>query len=77
MKTIQVVLDLPTLRAADREAKRGRVNRSAFIRAAIKHYVRAARLRELEERDRRGYERVPVEAGEFDVWEKASVWPED
>jgi metal-responsive CopG/Arc/MetJ family transcriptional regulator len=73
--TIQVVLDDGTLRSADKAAKRARVNRSAFIRAAIRHYLRAERVRELEERHRRGYELHPVEPGEFDVFDRELSWP--
>jgi metal-responsive CopG/Arc/MetJ family transcriptional regulator len=75
MRTIQVVLDERTLRAADRAAKRVRVNRSALIRAAINHYLRDERARELERRHKSGYERLPVEPGEFDVFDRELVWP--
>jgi metal-responsive CopG/Arc/MetJ family transcriptional regulator len=75
MTTIQVVLDDETLRAADRAAKRARVNRSALIRDAIRLYVRAQRTRELEERHRRGYEQHPVQTGEFDVFDRELAWP--
>lgn len=76
MATIQVVLDEPTLRAADRAAKRAKINRSALIRTAIQHYVRAERIRALEAKHRRGYERRPVAPAEFDVFDRELSWPE-
>jgi metal-responsive CopG/Arc/MetJ family transcriptional regulator len=36
METIQVVLDSKLLRAADRAARRSRLNRSALVRAALR-----------------------------------------
>ena len=76
MKTIQIVLDEGALRAADREAKRAGLNRSALFRKALAYYVRRRRLIELEEQHRRGYEKRPAEPGEFDVWDRVSAWPE-
>lgn len=76
-KTIQVVVDEKTLRDADREAKREKVNRSELIRRAIAHYVADKQRRLLEERHRRGYERTPVEPGEMLTWREEHGWPED
>jgi metal-responsive CopG/Arc/MetJ family transcriptional regulator len=76
-KIIQVVMDEETLRQADREAKRARVNRSELIRRAVAHYAAARRRRALEERHRAGYERTPVEPGELDVFAEEQAWPED
>ena len=76
VKTIQIVLDEDTLRAADREARRSRINRSALFRQALGYYLRRRRLIELEERHRRGYETHPIEAGEFDAWDRVLTWPE-
>jgi len=76
MKTIQIVLDESALRAADREARRAKLNRSALFRKALAYYLRRRRIIELEERQRRGYERAPVKPGEFDAWDKVLAWPE-
>ena len=75
MQTIQVVLEEQLLRAADRAARRIKVNRSALIREALREHLRRLRSRELERRDREGYERHPDT--EFAGWEKAAAWPED
>jgi metal-responsive CopG/Arc/MetJ family transcriptional regulator len=77
MKTIQIVVEEDLLRAADRVARRAKVNRSMLFRAALRDYLRRKRIEGLEERHRRAYERFPEQPGEFDVWDKVLSWPED
>ena len=76
MKAVQIVLDDRTLRTADREARRAKVNRSELFRRALSYYVSMQRERTLEEKHRTAYERHPVEPGEFDVWDRVIGWPE-
>jgi len=75
MKTIQVVLDPKLLAAADRAAKRQRINRSAFIRGALERHLKRLHELELEEQDRRGYVAHPQRDAEFRPWEEAATWP--
>jgi metal-responsive CopG/Arc/MetJ family transcriptional regulator len=75
METIQVVLDRKLLQAADRVARRTRQSRSALIREALRQHLRALELRELEQRDRDGYARVPQAPDEHVLWETAASWP--
>jgi metal-responsive CopG/Arc/MetJ family transcriptional regulator len=75
MKTIQVVVDEETLRAADREAKRTKVNRSELFRRAVRSYLQRAHAQALEDRHRTGYERHPETAEEFGGFE--GTWPEE
>jgi metal-responsive CopG/Arc/MetJ family transcriptional regulator len=77
VETIQVVLDAKLLKAADVAAKRQKVNRSALIREALQEHLKRLHIRELEERDRRGYEAQPQRAEEYGPWEEIAVWPED
>jgi metal-responsive CopG/Arc/MetJ family transcriptional regulator len=77
METIQVVLDLKLLKAADAAAKRQKVNRSALIRQALQEHLKYLRVRDLEERDRRGYQAQPQRLEEYRPWEEAAAWPED
>lgn len=77
MATIQVVLDAKLLRAADRAAKRQKVNRSALIRDALKEHLRRLAELELEERDRRAYLAHPQRLQEYRPWEDVAAWPED
>jgi hypothetical protein len=75
MKTIQVVLDGPLLRAADRAAKWLKVNRSALFRAALRAHLAALSTGERKRADRAGYERSPDRDG--GAWDKVAAWPED
>lgn len=77
METIQVVLDAKLLHAADAAAKRQKVNRSALIREALQEHLKRLHVRSLEERDRRGYEKMPQRAEEYRPWEEIAAWPED
>lgn len=44
MQTIQVVLDTKLLQAADRAAKRQKMNRSALIRDALREHLKRCKL---------------------------------
>jgi metal-responsive CopG/Arc/MetJ family transcriptional regulator len=73
--TIQVVLEEKLLRAADRAARRLKVNRSALIRDALREHLRRLRVLEKERLDREGYDRFPDD--EFAVWNQVASWPEE
>jgi metal-responsive CopG/Arc/MetJ family transcriptional regulator len=77
MQTVQIVLDEALLRAADEAARRVKLNRSAFVREALHHYLKRLRAEELERREREGYERLPDDEGEIAHWERAAAWPDD
>ena len=76
METIQVVLGSALLRAADGAARRARVNRSALVREALREHLKRLETRELEARDRRGYEEHPDDSTEAADWERVAAWPE-
>ena len=75
MATIQIVLDEELLLAADRAAERVRMNRSALFREALRDYLRTLRTRELERRDKEGYEHHP-DGTDLARWESVAAWPE-
>lgn len=75
MATIQIVLDEDLLAQADRAAADGAVNRSALFRRALRAYLRELRVRELERRDREGYEKRPDDG--FGGWESEAAWPDE
>ena len=77
METIQVVVGKDLLKAADLAAKRQKVNRSALIRQALHEHLKRLRTRELEDRDRRGYEAMPQRQQEYRAWEDIAAWAED
>lgn len=74
METIQVALGSALLRATDGAARRARVNRSALIRAALRDYLKRLEKRELEARDRTGYEEHPDVSTEAADWESVAEW---
>jgi metal-responsive CopG/Arc/MetJ family transcriptional regulator len=76
VETIQVVLSSTLLRAADGAARRARVNRSALVREALREYLKRLGARELEARDRIGYEEHPDISTESAYWERVAAWPE-
>lgn len=76
METIQVVLDAKLLRATERAARRTKLNRSALIREALRGHLKKLEIRELELRDRKGYEAGPRDAAELAGWESEAIWPE-
>lgn len=77
MKTIQIVIDGPTLAAADRAALRSHVNRSQLVRDAVRHYLATTAVRDAEAADRAGYERVPATDAALDAWDEVQSWPAD
>ena len=77
IQVVQVVLDKELLRAANRVAKKARVNRSALIRQALRDYLKRLQKKELELRDRSGYLARPDSEAEALLWEREAAWPED
>lgn len=75
MEIIQVVLDSKLLQTTDRAARRMKRNRSALIREALRQHLRTLEIRELEERDRKGYQIGPRSHDELSVWESEATWP--
>ena len=77
VETIQVVLEGELLKAADRAARRLKINRSAFIREAMREHLRALRIREREEADRKGYARSKESRVEMAAWDRVVAWPDE
>ena len=76
METIQVVLGSALLRATDGAARRARVNRSALVREALREHLKHLEMRELEARERAGYDEHPDISTEAADWERVAAWPE-
>ena len=77
IQTIQVVLDDELLHAANRAARRARVNRSALIREALRRHLERMRTQQLKHREREGYRKHPDTGDEALLWEREAAWPED
>ncbi len=75
METIQIVLDVALLKAADRAARRQRVNRSALMREALREHLKRLATTDRERRDRRGYESTRDD--EFAMWNRVAAWPDE
>ncbi len=76
METIQVVLDSKLLRATEKAARRTKLNRSALIREALRAHLKNLEIRELELRDRKGYQAGPRDSADLSGWETEAIWPE-
>ena len=76
METIQVVIDEKLLRASDRAAKKAKLNRSELIRLALREHLQRLQILEAEQRDQRGYEKLPQTNETEESWEAEAAWPE-
>ncbi len=74
MRTIQMTIDEPLLKAVDRTIRQRKTTRSAFIREAIVSSLSQAQKLSLEQRHAEGYARTPVKSGEFDGWGDEQDW---
>jgi len=74
METIQVSLDAKLLKAAEAAAKPEKVNRSELIRKTLRKHLRRLHVKELEERDRRGYQAHPQRPEEYRPWKDDAAW---
>jgi metal-responsive CopG/Arc/MetJ family transcriptional regulator len=76
VETIQIVLDTPLLREADRAARRLKINRSALLRAALQQHLKRLETAGKEARDRDGYRRRPQDSDPAAAWEGVAAWPD-
>ena len=77
MRTIQMTLDDDLVKAVDRVSKQLQTNRSAFTRKALREALARYNLEQLERKHRQGYERKPVDADEFSIWEAEQAWGDE
>ena len=77
MKTIQMTLDEDLVKAVDRISKQLNTTRSAFTRQALREALSRYSTEQLEQKHKKGYERHPVTADEFSVWEVEQVWGDE
>lgn len=74
MKVIQMTMDAELLQRVDQCVKRLGTTRSAFARKALQAALRGHDEVELEERQRRGYSKMPPAPQEFAVREQDRAW---
>ena len=74
MKTIQMTIDDALLDEVDTLTAKLQTTRSAFIRSALQLALRQHAVRQQEARHAEGYDRFPVQPGEFDGWDAEQSW---
>jgi metal-responsive CopG/Arc/MetJ family transcriptional regulator len=74
MQTIELTIDEALLAQIDRVTRELSLTRAAFIRQALEEALRRQTIFAKERRHALGYERNPVEPGEFDELESQQVW---
>ena len=77
MRTIQMTLDEKLVENVDRAASALKTTRSCFTRMALQAALKDLAEKRLIEKHRKGYSKLPVKAGEFDVWEAEQAWGEE
>ena len=77
MKTIQMTIDDDLVKEVDLVSKKLQTNRSAFTRKALREALDRHSVTQLERKHRQGYERRPVAADEFSVWEAEQAWGDE
>ena len=77
MRTVQMTLDDDLVKAVDRISKQLNTSRSAFTRKALREALARYSIEQLEIKHRQGYERHPVDADEFSVWETEQAWGDE
>lgn len=77
MRVVQMTLEDDLVVAVDQAAVALHTSRSAFTREALRAALCALTVRRDEERQRRGYQRDPVEAGEIGEWEAVQAWGDE
>jgi metal-responsive CopG/Arc/MetJ family transcriptional regulator len=76
METVQIVLDEELRMAADKAARKSRLNRSQLMREALREYLLRLEVKASEERDREGYAKKPQAHEEWQARESEAAWPE-
>lgn len=74
MQTIELTLDEALLAQLDRVTCELSLTRAAFIQQTLEEALRHQAVFAKERQHALGYERQPVEPGEFDNWETEQVW---
>lgn len=76
-KRIEISLGDALAEDLDRVVERLGSTRSELVRQALEERLSRLRVEELERRHRDGYERHPIEPGEFDLGEDERLWGDE
>ena len=75
MKTIQMTIEEPLLKEVDITVAQLDTSRSAFMRDALREALRKHKIRLMDEKHRRGYEKIPQE--DLSELIATQAWPDD
>ena len=73
MQKIRVTIDAKLLRNCVRATKKANLNRSELVRIALREHLQREQILEAEQRDERGYKKLPQSADETS-WEAEAAW---
>ena len=74
MKVIQITMDADLAAQVDECAQRVGATRASFTREALRAALRRYRIKDLEERHRDGYRRIPTKPHELKVADGDHAW---
>jgi metal-responsive CopG/Arc/MetJ family transcriptional regulator len=74
MRTTQITLNEILLEHLEQAAYRAGIPFSEFIQQMLRRSLQEWTIEELEQQEIEAYQRLPVVAGEFDVWESEQAW---
>ncbi len=74
MRTVHMAINESLIRAVDKLAKQLRITRTEFTRRALREALSRHSTGQNERKHQEGYERHPVPASEFSVWESEQAW---
>ena len=77
VKTIQLALDVTTLKELDQAIEEMGTTRTAYLRELVRQALRQRRFKELERQHAEAYARRPVQPGEFGISEEDLALGED
>ena len=76
MKTIELVLNESLAERIEQGARLTGQSVSEFVQQLIRRSLHEWTMAELERQEIEAYKRLPVQQGEFDVWETEQAWGE-
>ena len=77
MKIIQITIDAELAARVDECVQRLGATRSGFTRDALRAALQRYKDKDLEERHRAGYRRIPSDSREFEVSENDYAWGDE
>lgn len=76
IRTMEVSLNEVIFQRLEQAARRAGISVSEFVLQLFTRWFGEVTVAELERQEIEAYKRLPVTAGEFDVWENEQAWGE-